>query len=283
METQVVTETPEDKAYRAEISAQYSKPISARTVVDPVPDTPIEDQTAEAKTPEPEDPWAGLPAALKTTIENAQYRLKQAEQRIGSLQNELHAAKTAAVSKVADAPTPEEVSTAAQSTAKWNELKGEFPEWGEAIDARLAAERAEYRKSTPDLATLREEAASSKTEIAAMVERSIELAKLEIKHPDFETIREDPAFSAWLKKQDDVIQHKALVSTKARDASEVVDLYKSTLQKQPVEDVIEQRQQRLRQSQTVQGRNSIPAKSVDNMTEAELRRYYAAQVFQKGK
>jgi hypothetical protein len=282
MEAQEVTETPEDKAYRAEITALYSKPIEERKAIDPVevvqPETKIEPETV--------DPWAGVPATLRTTIENAQYRLKQAEQRIGSLQNELHAAKTAAA-KVVEAPTPEEVSSAAKSAEKWNELKSEFPEWGEAIDSRLAAERAEYRKTTPDLSALKAElegaVGNTKAEIAASVERMVELAKLEIRHPDYELIKEDQAFHAWLKAQDEAIQDKALRSTKARDASEVIDLYKSTNKKQPVEDVIAERQQRLRQSQSVQGRNAIPAKSEADMTELELRRYYAAKVFPKTK
>jgi hypothetical protein len=103
----------------------------------------------------PPDPWEGVNPALRQTIEamnqrlqiidNLQTRVKQAESRVGSLQNQITNGKQAART-VDDAPSKADIEAAAKSDKAWEELKEEFPEWGQAIDGRLAAERAEISK-----------------------------------------------------------------------------------------------------------------------------------------
>ncbi|NCC59141.1 MAG: hypothetical protein EOM17_16240, partial [Synergistales bacterium] len=88
-----------------------------------------------------DDPWAGVPPALREqiqsisdrvgAIDNLDYRLKQTERRLGSVQNEFYAAQKAAKEQP-DGPTPEQLEKASKSQKKWDEMKEEFPDIADA-------------------------------------------------------------------------------------------------------------------------------------------------------
>jgi hypothetical protein len=282
-------ESAEDRAFRAEI------------MKNPEPGTPREEVVIDVQRPESDsgglesqndDPWAGLPAALRTKIEaqeaklsnldQALYRLKQAEQRVGSLQNELHTIKQVQT-KAAETPSPEEVEKASQSAKKWESLKSEFPEWAEAIEGRFAAKGAGRDSANFDLASFQDAISQNmgamKAEMLAQATKLTELSKLEIKHPDYEEIDQDPRFKAWVStQQPDIIS--LAQSARAKDVSIVLDRYKKdqNIKKSvPADDILAERQNRLQASQSVQGRHSIPPKSEADMTDEEYKRHVFSQ------
>ena len=289
----------DDAAIRAEIASQvfYGDDV-IQEIAPPSEETEpiVQEQIQE------EDPWAGVSPALRTQFDalqakvqdfdkkvldfdKAAFRLKQTEQRIGSLTNEIHAAKQAAIA-APKAPTQDEIEAAAKTKQAWDELKNDFPEWQTAIDGRLAAERAEITRNMLDANAVRAEidgkTGQTKIEIEAKIERLVEQAKLEMRHPDYEEVKESPRFTAWLNAQPQNIRETAYSSARAKDASRILDLYKESQKPTKTAGEIKAiNKQRLQQSQTFPGRQSQPVKSEADMTDAEYRNHIAAQVWKK--
>jgi hypothetical protein len=206
-------------------------------------------------------------------LEKIDFRLKQTESRLGSVQNELHAAKEAAKA-VANAPSKEQIAEAAASQGDWDALKEDFPEWTKATEGRLAAERAEILKQLPDVQAIREEI---QTKAAAELEKAKEeLAgdMVEMKHPNWRQIQKTPDFAQW---------HAANGKDNSFKPSEVIkifDAYEAHLatRKSPKE-IADERRERLEASQTTEGRRLPPTKSEADMTASEMRAALAKQVW----
>ena len=276
-----------------------------------LPDHTRETQEQTAEQPEkPEevvDPWAGISTALRDQFtalsakvkefDAKELRLKQAEQRIGSLTNEIHAAKQAA-ENIARIPTAEEIADAAKSKAAEDDLKREFPEWYAAIDGKIAAESAKLRQSIPDIAALKQElegrtgqAESALLARIANAELKLELTRLSVKHPDFPKIKESTEYAQWLGSQPDTVKSLAS-SMEADDAINLLNSYKDSpvyktwagiKPQKSASEIAAERQQRLQRSQTIPaGRNIQPPRSEADMTLAEIRAQEAAKVWKKG-
>lgn len=225
------------------------------------------------------DPWAGLPSALRQEFEGMrakisqtealEMRVKQAERRLGTVQNELHAAKETAKT-VASAPTAEQIAATAQTQKDWDEVKENFPELAKATESRLAAEREETRKLIPDTATVRrqiaEELDGARTEMAGNF--------VALKHPDWVDVRESKDFKEWNEKQG------VRDSMNPIEVIAILDDYKQhkAVQKTP-KQIEAERQQRLEQSQSTEGRNIKAPKSEADMSPVELRAHLAKQVW----
>jgi hypothetical protein len=230
------------------------------------------------------DPWEGLPKVVKdeieglrakvSTIEQMDYRLKQAESRVGGLTNELHAAKKAA-KEVADAPSQRQISEAATNNAKWDELKDDFPEWAEATEARLNAQREDILKQIPNVDSLMEKVKESSASTLGELKQEIYKIIIATKHPKWEQDVETPEFLDWWEK------NGRRDSENPVDTIAILNDYAAFRESQrSPKEIMEERNNRLKVAQTTTTRQrTIPSKSEEDMTEAELRASIAAKVW----
>lgn len=190
------------------------------------------------------DPWKDVPPVIRQKLESIEdatgKRLRNIEGHIGGVVSSLKEVKTAmdAARAASDAgraaPTTTQIAAAAHSTEKWNRLKGDFPEWTEAVEERLAAERAAAPKPTApvvdvDGITRRvsdrfvDAVASKHEEIVSQAE---ERALVRMRHPAWKSTVKTPEFSTWLKAQPDEVR-KLTASESADDAVKVLDGYET--------------------------------------------------------
>ena len=259
--------------------AAYAKEIYGDRI--PTPDTVTE--------PKDEDPWAGVSPAARQQIEalnaqvaefnKAQPRIKQLENRVGSLQNELHAAKqaAAAVPKAPSAETPVEV---AADITDWNELVEQYPEIGKAVASKIAVSNAEIKKKLDEIESLREELKTKHdpklTEEIDALKKWKDVTTVKLAHNDFDQIRESEEFHAWrVKNQGD------LTLEDPAEAAEFLDRYKKTDVYQTwagikttktAREIQEANQQRLRQAESIPGRQPPQMRGAGDMTMEEQRR-----------
>lgn len=276
MSTEEVTEANVDDV-RAEIAGEVFN--SAADVQSPAETQSAEEQHEKTKP----DLWEGVPTAVRQELEDLrvkvgdaeriEYRVKQAESRIGSLLNEMHAAKDAAKA-ASNAPTAAQMEAAATSSEAWNELKTDYPEWTAGIDSRLAAERAEIMKSLPNASTIREEIQrESQAEISNVVAMFSE-RMVRMKHPKFDDKVKTPEFATWFEANgrpdsDDPLR-----------VIEIFDSFDADMKaKKPTRQIHQERQQRLEQAQNYEGRRLPPTKSEADMSDAELRASIAKEVW----
>lgn len=246
-----------------------------------------EDQQHQQKAPEEpaqaapaeSDPWAGVPAALRDQFEGLrakveqtetlEQRLKQAERRLGTVQNELHAARQVAKA-TPPAPTPEQIAADEQTRREWDDVRSNFPELASATERRLAAQQEEIRRLIPDQEATRRQMDEQLS--AAKIEMAENFVAL--RHPDWVAVRDSQEFKAWHEQQG---RHDSMNPI---EVIAILDDYKKHKSTQKTPKQIEaERQQRLEQSQSTEGRNIRPPKSQDDMSPAELRAAIAKQVW----
>lgn len=222
---------------------------------------------AEAKA---DDPFAGVKAELESmrtklgVVDQLDHRFKSFEGRIhkiGSAVEALAAAKAAA-STVAEAPSQAQMKEAIADPVKWKQAKEDFPDWAEAVEERLAQERAALpQPQTVDVNGI-------KTQITSDVAPLIEAAKaqardearvlalVDAKHEGWEETIQTPEFEAWFQKQAPDVQALAR-SPKARDAIRMLDAYAEDKKKADAERLKkEQQAERLARATTPKG---VPA------------------------
>ena len=236
--------------------------------------------------PEPEviaDPWAGIPTALKdevvgmrakvADVDAINFRLKQTESRLGGVLNELHAAKEAAKA-VANAPTKAQIDQASTSQGKWNALKEDFPDWTEAMDEKLAADRAEILSKLPDIEALRSEMQAANAKDREVLEVKMGSAIVSLSHPKWQEMTNTPDYIEW---------HKQTGQRDSLDPLEVIaifDEFKAFKSKQKsTQEIVADRKKRLELAQTTSGHKLAPIKSEADMSASELRASVARQVW----
>lgn len=263
----------------AEMTESEEKAWREAAYKDEEPETPPPEPEKQEE-PEPvqeeEDPWAGVPPALRQQIEqitervNAlptlENRLKQAERRVGSIQNEFYAAQKAATEQK-EAPTPEQLEKASKSQKAWDEMKADFPEIAEAIEGKLAESKP------PDIETLRNEL---KTEIQGKTtNEDLERRLLGVAHRDWQTVVKSDDYQTWLKRQSLETQERAMYGKTAEEAIDVLDRYKASKIKKPPDKT-----DRLKRSaEAPRGPSQRPPKSEADLSEAELRQQIAQEVW----
>lgn len=236
----------------------------------------------------PEDPWAGVPAALRnkldmigSTLEQFTTRIKTTEGRVGAIQSEL-AKRAVADTRAAgsDAPTQKQIADANDDDS-WKELKEDFPEWAEAFEKRMNAQSDKFSgkfASKDDIGTaLQSTREEIRQELEAKFNEQLEKRIVAIKHPGYESTLKTPEFWAWFQEQPEHIQAKGN-STMAEDAIEVLDAFKARNTPPPA-TVKEKREKRLSSSVSVTGVKEAPIKSEDDMTPEELRAHIAKQIW----
>ena len=271
-------ENREEQEYRERLAAELWKDGDRA-------EFPENEQTEPEAAPEA-DPWEGVPAALKQTLEALQSKVsaidtidnevKQWSGRLGAFQRELQLQRNAAeqaAKAVNEAPTKQQMAEAAQDDEAWSELKDEFPEWADALEKRTGklekkfSEQIEILRQqqpqAPDLSALR---------------REYDQKLLTIKHPDWRELVASPEYQEWLNKQPGDVRQKALESTDALECIEVLDRF--TAAKSPVMDVVDKRKERLANSVSApSGGSPVRSKSIDDMTPEEYREHVAKQIW----
>lgn len=289
----------EVQAMRAEIAAEIAAEDGGEKAPGSTkkPEKELEPEKDELKI-EPDiekDPWAGVDPTLRKTfdemsakmkgLDEVNYRLKQTENRIGALQNQLHEAKKEA-EKVKAAPTKEEIEKAAADETSWSELKEEFPEWASAIDARLAKAsssfKSEQEKIKDSQATTTRQIEDKIVKLQELTE-TFEKSLLEFKHPDWEKTISTPEYQEWILKQPE--ETKKLTTSKfAKDAVKVLNEFARTqttetqTDKSPAE-IAAERKQRLKQALSVDGKKTKPVKSEADMDDEEFRKKLSAEIW----
>ena len=257
-----------------------------------VEEEPKEEPEKELETKPDEDPWAGVNPALKQSFDDMSakvkafdsmvFRLKQTESRIGAIQNKLSAAEKAA--QKPPAPTKEEVAKAAAEDKSWEELKEDFPEWAEAVDARFSRASSGIETTQKELreamaSHIQGEIATLRAEMLAN-EKTREKTLLSFKYPDWETTIQTPEYKKFIETEPEEIKQLTF-SPLAKDAVKVLDRFeksKTKTNKSPAE-IAAERKRRLQESVSAKGTKTMPAKSEADMTEEELRRKIAAETW----
>lgn len=252
-----------------------------------------EDEQGADKDTKVDDPMAGIPPALREQIEGIsnrlntlgtiEERLKQTERRIGSIQNEFHAAKQAASEDKSNAPSKQEMVDASRSEEAWDELKDDFPEWAEAIESKLAANSAELSKKLPDLTELKETLSAMQNQQGAFISNAaLEERLLSFKHPGWKETVQKPEYQDWIKEQSQDVQEKHYNGQSADEATFVLDRFKEFQSngKSP-QEIAAARKKRLKQAETKTsgGRRQTPQKSESDMSEDEIREIEFARIW----
>ena len=245
-----------------------------------------ENEQAEPETAPEADPWEGVPAALKQTLEALQSKVsaidtignevKQWSGRVGAIQRELQLQRNAAeqaAKAVSEAPTKQQMAEAAQDDEAWSELKDEFPEWADALEKRTGKLE---KKFSEQIESLRQQQPQA-PDLSAL-RREYDQKLLTIKHPDWRELVASPEYQEWLNKQPGDVRQKALESTDALECIEVLDRF--TAEKSPVKDVVDKRKERLANSVSApSGGRPVRSKSIDDMTPEEYREHVAKQIW----
>ena len=245
-----------------------------------------EEQQAEPEAAPEADPWEGVPAALKQTLEALQSKVsaidtignevKQWSGRVGAIQRELQLQRNAAeqaAKTVSEAPTKQQMAEAAQDDEAWSELKDEFPEWADALEKRTGKLE---KKFSEQIESLRQQQPQA-PDLSAL-RREYDQKLLTIKHPSWRQIVASPEYNEWLNKQPQDVRQKALESTDALECIEVLDQF--TAAKSPVKDVVDKRKERLASSVSApSGGRPVRSKSIDDMTPEEYREHVAKQIW----
>ena len=245
-----------------------------------------EEQQAEPEAAPEADPWEGVPAALKQTLEALQSKVsaidtignevKQWSGRVGAIQRELQLQRNAAeqaAKTVSEAPTKQQMAEAAQDDEAWSELKDEFPEWADALEQRTGKLE---KKFSEQIESLRQQQPQA-PDLSAL-RREYDQKLLTIKHPSWQQIVTSPEYNEWLNKQPQDVRQKALESTDALECIEVLDQF--TAAKSPVKDVVDKRKERLASSVSApSGGRPVRSKSIDDMTPEEYREHVAKQIW----
>ena len=245
-----------------------------------------EEQQAEPEAAPEADPWEGVPAALKQTLEALQSKVsaidtignevKQWSGRVGAIQRELQLQRNAAeqaAKTVSEAPTKQQMAEAAQDDEAWSELKDEFPEWADALEKRTGKLE---KKFSEQIESLRQQQPQS-PDLNAL-RREYDQKLLTVKHPSWKQVVTSPEYHEWLNKQPQDVRQKALESTDALECIEVLDQF--TAAKSPVKDVVDKRKERLASSVSApSGGRPVRSKSIDDMTPEEYREHVAKQIW----
>lgn len=258
--------------------ASNPEPIDAGNPVDAGDIDPIDNDPAG--TPEPADPLAGLPDAVKAKlarIDQLEHQVRSSEGRVAAMQREFQQARQAATQVAPqDAPSKGEIATAAKNPEKWEKLKSDFPEWGEAMEEYVAAKMGGIQL-TPGLDPrvvaqfVRDTVDQTKVEMT----RSFEEQRIEDKYSDWKVIVNTPEFADWALAQPPEVSALAN-STRAADAIRMLDSYHEAKARKAT-DIKQTRADRLAAAVTTRPGQTPPPRTLDDMSPDELWNYEAKQ------
>lgn len=220
---------PEDEEFNSafdKLAAERTKPVedAAEVAVNPDEeageakvDKPVVEAARQAPEQQVVDPLAALTPEARELVTQLELRNKALEHAARS-----DAGRVAALTrKLADVEKPRSTKTDDETGNDGEAFGEDFPEVAAAVD------RVVEKKLEP----LRAQAAERDAQEAASRERT-QLAEaysaLHKAHPDFEQIRDDPKYAAWVEKQPKGVRQMA-VSSDPADAIKLVDIYKAEM------------------------------------------------------
>jgi hypothetical protein len=230
------------------------------------------------------DLYEGVPQVVRDALKqlNERYdavsqieeRLKQAERRVGGIDNRLRDFKTA------KPLTKEEVIKGLKENKVWRELEEDFPTHAEAL-ALAVASRGDSGIGLDEIESVREKLQTDFESKLSQAQMGFELKLLRSHHPDHASAILEPEFEPWLEKQDAATQAR-YGSMDALDAIYLLNQYKKS--KTAPRDIVQERQERLALSANVPG-GTKPSKqkSEADMSDDEYRRHYAKTLWGKKK
>lgn len=257
------TSTEKTKAQLwAELGVEEGQAPASRTPAEQ--DAPRQEQMPEQQAADDatqqDDPLASLPPALRheflgmrQMLEQASGRLRNAEGRIGTLNDQLNRARldvqslretAASVTRGGgDAPSRAQIDAAKGDSAAMDKLIAEYPEFGQAMKSALDASTSSMRQELDQLKAItgtrqqeqpQGQAQGQQTQqpqrLTAEQERELIRAQLtvEMRHPGYEKLIETPAFRGWLSTQAPEVQVLAN-SYDPNHAIRVLDLHKADI------------------------------------------------------
>jgi hypothetical protein len=274
----------------AEIWSEGGTPHEEKTPsAEPAPEEGGGDKVAEP------DPWQDVNPIVKKaleeldakfqSVERLDQRLKQAENRVGSIDNRLRDMRDLAANR--KPPTQEEIKKALESNQGWKNFVDDFPAHAEALTLAMTLGGGHSGNPLEEIATVRQQLETNFEERLTKSQLAFELKLLKMKHPNHLAIVNEPEFLPWLQTQDEETQKK-YGSWDALDGISLIDSYLATKAKkteppprEPLPDIIAQRNKRANQhaSAPPQGPKTMKPKSEAEMTEAELREHLAKEIW----
>lgn len=231
---------------------------------------------AQGEAAKQDDPYAGLPDAvkhelmgMKHQLEQANQRLRNAEGRIGGLNSQLQQYQQAAQatrSGGGSAPSASQIREAQGSAEAMKKLAEDYPEFGAAIQGALDEQAATLRQ---ELARLQPQQGEQPAVTAQDLEVMRRKLTVEAKHPGWEKTVATPGFQGWLYSQPREVQMLA-ASDHPEDAIRLFDLHADATKRGSAQTT-----QRLASAAALpQGRaTSVRVKPVEEMTKQEYWAY----------
>ncbi len=210
-------------------------------------------------------------AATQAALVN---ELKEARGRIGSLQSQWDRAKALANTQ----PTQTQVAVAAKDPEKWESLKKDFPEWGDAISEFVETRLGSLKVGSPEGLPPEEveRLVAQRTEAsAAEIEKRFNEALVTVRHPTWKNDVNTDEFGKWFAGQPSEL--RALANSKdGTDAIRVLDLFYADKAK-PATVVKDERKQRQAAAAGAHrpAASGVTAKRVEDMSPQELWNYEA--------
>lgn len=198
------------KGIKPDVKEEPEQEVAAESEATP-------EQEAAEEVPEPEKTpeeleWEAVPKVVRdrlAALESLPNQMHKLSGHIGGLKSQLEATATAvkavADRKGEDTPTNHEVQSAVSSPEAWKNFKDEWPEFADAVEARISATpKAEAKQQpAPDFDGFR---ASLESEMAEQIHVAEERAYLRFKHPGYVETVNSQAFVDWFKKQPKDVQ-----------------------------------------------------------------------------
>lgn len=248
-------------------------------------ETPDDGQLVEpvaTEVQEPKDPLADLPEEFRLKLakfdeleqqnKQLQHQYQSQDGRVRALQQQLNSVQeqAAEAAKKAGQAAPSQAQIeAAKTTGKWDELKKDFPEWGEGVEELLEAKLKGLKGAdglTPEQVSSIVNDAVGKTR--EDLTRDFERRLVNVRHEGWTETVKTPEFANWHAKQPKEIQDLAF-SPKAEDAIRMLDLYvkESTPVAKPI---IDKRKGVLANAASSRPGQSMPPVSSDDMTPEQI-------------
>ena len=272
MESEILT--PEEAL--AEWNAQAKATESPDLEKDPVIDQPVANDEPAAVQPAQVIPEV-KPDPIQAQFEALQGQLRNLNGHIGGLTSEqkrlremmTSAAQTAAQASD-NAPTQNQINQAIANPEKWDALKADFPEWGEATEAYVDARLAGLKASNQDPKALAELVSSEIEKAKSGIYLEAAKASIDAVFPGWEDKVKTDEFNAWKDAQPPEVQALA-ASEHVRDAVKMLRLYEDRNPPQ-VQAIQSARNKKLDAASSApsKGDNLPPAKTVDELSPQEL-------------
>lgn len=263
-------------------------PPASETVTEQAPAAEAPAPEAPAETPPTvEDPFEALPEAVRNRLAKVdqleQLLLQQNNDmkatigRFAHMQRELDAAKKSVQAQGSTAPSQAQIAAASKNPEKWEAMKADFPDWGEAIDELLNHRLSGLQQPAPqpvDPAATAEERAQWIANEKAELRKELEEFKVEAKHGEgWKSTINTPDFVNWFAAQDATTKLLA-DSPRGADAIKLLDMFEKAKEK-PVTEIKSDRSSRLQAAATTRPGQAPPPKTEEDMSPEELWNYMA--------